>query len=41
MGAKRKLGLIGLVVIGGVVFTTCTTTVERGHVATVFDRFNL
>lgn len=40
MGAKRKLGLIGLVVIGGIVFTTCTTTVERGHVATVFDRFN-
>lgn len=40
MGAKAKLAGAGIVVIGGVLFFTCTTHVNRGYVGVVFDQFN-
>lgn len=40
MGAKAKLAGVGLVVIGGIVFFTCTTHIDRGYVGVVFDQFN-
>lgn len=40
MGLKGKVAGAGLVVIGGVVFFTCTTHVDRGYVGVVFDQFN-
>lgn len=40
MGAKAKLAGIGIVVIGGVLFFTCTTHIDRGYVGVVFDQFN-
>lgn len=38
---KKVLSIvIGAVVLGGVGFATCTTTVSRGNVGVVFDQFN-